>query len=164
MTKARAPLSIAQAVTKVAGLIGWDKAASAVGRKERIVRLWSEPDKPSLPSLEQSILLDAAYIVAGGDGVPIGDAYMRLVGVRSNELTACHDELAATIADASREVGDGLAHAVLITRPGACDAAVQRAIIEVEEGAGKMARLGSLLSRFLTTGAGPGAGSSGGAR
>ena len=43
MTKERAPLTFAQAVTRVAGLLGWEEAARVVERSERTLRLWSEP-------------------------------------------------------------------------------------------------------------------------
>ena len=38
MTKLRCPSSFADAVTRVAGRLGWDGAAQAVGKAERTVR------------------------------------------------------------------------------------------------------------------------------
>ncbi|MEI6419543.1 MAG: hypothetical protein WCO82_10770, partial [Sphingomonadales bacterium] len=75
MTKLRPPLSFDQAVTRVAGLIGWDECAALVGRSARAVRAWSDPDAEASPSIEQALVLDLAYRAMGGEGAPIFEVY-----------------------------------------------------------------------------------------
>ena len=44
MTKRREPLTYHRALTTIAALIGWDRAAAICGVGERTVRYWSDPD------------------------------------------------------------------------------------------------------------------------
>lgn len=44
MTKAREPNTFEDAILRIADRIGWDGAADIVGKGERVVRNWSDPD------------------------------------------------------------------------------------------------------------------------
>jgi hypothetical protein len=70
MTKRRDPLTFHRALTVIAGRIGWDKCAMIVGRSERLVRMWSDPDADSEISIIDALRLDKAFLAAGGDHAP----------------------------------------------------------------------------------------------
>ena len=67
--KLRNPKEFAAAVTRIRARLGEDVCAHAVGRSESLVRKWADPGHPSLPGIEQALLLDTAFI-AGGHGEP----------------------------------------------------------------------------------------------
>jgi hypothetical protein len=149
MTKLRAPLTFAQALTRIAGLIEWAEVARIVGRKERAVRLWSEPDKACSCTLDQARDLDAAYRAAGGDGAPLLDAYAYQLEVQVNRAEACRRELAAEIEEVARETGDAVAHSIAILDPGATPAQHHRALSEVDQAHGALSRLRRRITSFL---------------
>lgn len=136
MTKTRPPLTFELGLTRIAGLIGWDRVAALAGQEERTVRNWSDPDTG--PSAEQiplgtSLRLDAAYRAAGGPDAPMLDCYALRF---ATELGGCgHDlsELAMRIADAAKEGGEALAAAIRAALPGASDEQLARAILEFQE-------------------------------
>lgn len=149
MTKPRAALAFGQAITRIAGLIGWEEAARIVGRKERTVRHWSETDRKGSPTLEQAMQLDVAYIAAGGEGAPILDSYALQIEVMSANALACLQELADDIAEASREAGEAIAFSIAVAKAGAQPPAIHRAIAETEEATGQFTRLLARLKSFL---------------
>jgi hypothetical protein len=119
MTKVRPPLTIPNAITRVAGLIGWDAAAGAVDMIERTVRNWSDPDTPAEIPVWAAIRLDAAYIAAGGDGAPILQCYENLLDIAQAHACADSDALAEQTAVAAKESGDAVAALVRASRRGA---------------------------------------------
>ncbi|MDB5690284.1 MAG: hypothetical protein JWL91_2160 [Sphingomonas bacterium] len=153
MTKVRAPLTFAQAVTRIAGLVGWDEACRIVGRAERTVRLWSEPDQGGSCTLDQARDLDAAYRAAGGDGAPLLDAYAFQLEVQVVHRVACRQELANEIEEVSRETGEAIALSIAILNPAATPAQHHRALAEVDQAHGKMAKLRRRITSFLAVGA-----------
>jgi hypothetical protein len=159
VTKPRPPLTFAQAVTRIAGLIGWTDAATIVGRKERTVRLWSEPDQGGTCTLDQARDLDAAYRAAGGDGAPLLDAYAFQLEVQIALQTGCRRALASDLEAFTRESGDAVASVIPCLDGSASAAQHYRALAEVDECSGKLAklrrRLTSLLSGTLPAGAHP---------
>lgn len=155
MTKLRAPLSFSLAVTTVAGLIGWQEAARITGRAVRTVRHWSESDRHGVPTLDQAIALDSAFIAKGGGFAPILESYARQLDVAMVDVVGCRVGLAEDIAMASRETGDAIGHCIQALQPGATPAQIQRAIVETEEADALFPRLiGRLKALLPGTGAG----------
>lgn len=149
MTKVRAPLSFSQAVTRVAGMIGWDEAARVTRRAMRTVRHWSESDRHGTPTLDQAFALDRAYLAAGGHGAPILECYARRLDVVLAQSVACKIALADDIALTARETADAISCSIHVTQPGASPTAIHRAIAETEEANGACTRLLGRLKSFL---------------
>lgn len=60
--KIRGARSFEKAVQDIIDAIGDDMAAQSVDRSKSLVRKWSDPDAPSLPTIEQALALDRAYV------------------------------------------------------------------------------------------------------
>ena len=78
MTKLREPRTFEDAITRILGDLGAERAAEAVGKSTSMVRQWSDPDVDALPDIRKAARLDAAYAVETGE-MPIGKAYVREV-------------------------------------------------------------------------------------
>lgn len=133
MTKLRAPLSFDQAITRIAGVLGWDFAASLVGRSPRAVRAWSDPDADASPCIEHALLLDLAYRAAGGEGSPIFEVYAAKLDLDAQSASAARC-LPSLTANAARENGEAIAALALASQPGAPIGIRAAAKREVEEG------------------------------
>ncbi|HEX8446254.1 MAG TPA: hypothetical protein VF649_06535 [Sphingomonas sp.] len=164
MTKPRPALTFAQAVTRIAGLIGYPEAARLVGRSERTVRYWSEDDQDGEPRLQDALSLDLAWRAAGGDGAPILDSYAAQLDVAFADDLACRLELTTDIGLAAQDVGEAIQHALAVTASGASPAMVHRAIAETEEARGRLTSILRRLASFLKPAGVAGAGSVGGAQ
>lgn len=149
MTKRRAPLTFSQAITRVAGRIGWQQAARITRRSMRTVRHWSESDKKGTPTLDQALALDRAHLEAGGEYPPILESYARQLDIALMPSMACRAALANDIAAAAREAADAVAFSIQVTQPGMSEAVVHRAIAETEESSNATTRLISRLKSFL---------------
>ena len=137
MTKLRPPVSFYDAVTRIAGRIGWDGCASVTGKAERTVRNWSDPDTGAVPSIEDAFRLDAAYRAAGGGEAPIMSVYALKLD-REAAQAADAEELAAATAVFAKEGGEAMAAMVLASRPGASERDRQIALKEGEEAIGAL--------------------------
>lgn len=73
--KRRDPRTFKGAVTRILGVLGDEACATAVGKSASLIYKWSDPDRDSLPSVEQALALDLAYIAAGEGNAPIGAVY-----------------------------------------------------------------------------------------
>lgn len=133
MTKRRLPLTFENALTKVAGVIGWAVAARICGQAERTVRNWSEPDTSAAISLDAALALDVAFHAAGGDGSPFLSCYS--TRVESNTLAACRgrEALLNCIARVALESGEAVAATMSAALPDASDAHFVIAERELEE-------------------------------
>lgn len=149
MTKARAPMSFSLAITRIAGLIGWEEAARVTDRSERTVRLWSESDAGTMPTLDQAMALDRAYLAAGGGEALILESYGRQIDVAIAAALASQHTLADDIAEAARESGEAIAFSLRVAQPGATTSEIYRAIAETEEANGACTRLLARLKSFL---------------
>jgi hypothetical protein len=118
MTKARAPSTFADAVTRIAGRVGWTAMAEAVGKTERCVRNWSDPDMHREPCLDDALALDALYLEAGGGEAPIASVYLVLLK-RAAQPTPDTEALTGATCRAAKEVGEAVAALVEATQPGA---------------------------------------------
>lgn len=164
MTKPRVPHSWAYAATRVAGRLGHDAAAIVVGRSIRLIERWTTPGDKRLPSLDQALALDAAYLADGGEEAPFMAAYAAQLDIVVAQATACHQSLIEDAAHAARETGDAVASALAVARPGASPRDVHRAVVEAQEMESAAGRLLRRLISFLPPGAGPGAGKTGGSQ
>lgn len=133
MTKLRAPLTFELALTKIAGLIGWDRAAAIVGAAERTVRNWSDPDTSSAVTLDAALQLDVEFRRAGGDGAPMLQCYA--TRLRVDTVAACPSSaaIARAAATAAKEAGEAIAAVIAAAQPGATPAETARAELELEE-------------------------------
>lgn len=109
MTKLREPRSFEDAITRVLGYLGADRAAEAVGKSTSMVRQWSDPDIDTLPNLKQAAALDAACASETGE-MPIGSVYavvaMRLAGGVRNHTPGCPIDRLAELARETSEAID----------------------------------------------------------
>ena len=133
MTKLRTPLTFAAAIHVIADHVGYEQCGQLTGRSERTVREWSDSEKTPLPTVEQCLALDKAFLDAGGGYAPIAESYQRQLEIARSEPLVCRDELTRLLATASRECGDAWAHVLLALQPGAAPAQIHRAMVEIEE-------------------------------
>lgn len=133
MTKLRPPLSFDQAITRIAGVLGWEGAAALVGRSARAVRAWSDPDADASPSIEQALILDLAYRAAGGEGSPLFEVYAAKLDLDAQSAAASR-ALPELTAAAARESGEAIGALALASQPGAPLGVRALAQREVEQG------------------------------
>jgi hypothetical protein len=133
VTKLRAPVTFENALTVVAGVIGWARVAEICGVAERTARNWSEPDTTAGITLEAALRLDVALHAAGGEGAPFFRCYATRLDVES--LAACpgREALIAGAAVASKESGEAVAASLVATKPGARSIDFALAERELEE-------------------------------
>lgn len=133
MTKVRAPLTFENALSQVAGVIGWAKTAHIVGQAERTVRNWSEPDTTAKISLEAALKLDVAFHEEGGEGAPFHDCYATRLDVETLAAVSGREALLAGVAIAAKESGEAVHAAIVAAHPNASHADVVLAEREIEE-------------------------------
>lgn len=155
MTKRRQPLTFADALTRIVGHLTYSEAARILGRSERMIYIWTDPDNDVSPSLDQALALEAAYRASGGVGQPILDAYAFQLDIQVVDQTACHRALTNDIATLARECGDAIATGIGITQTGASASAVHHALVEAEQARSAIGTFIGRLKSFLPRGAGP---------
>ena len=100
--KRRDPRTFKGAVTRILGMLGDEACAAAVGKSASLIYKWSDPDCDTLPSVEQALALDQAYVAAGEGNPPIATVYsLALECGRQSDIPAKHlhtSVLAATAA------------------------------------------------------------------
>lgn len=123
MTKVRPALSLERPINEIATLIGWEGAAAAVSahRGRAIsasgVRNWTDDGRSALPTIQDALALDLAFIAAGGDHAPILQALSAHVGIAlAAAPAACLVLVAADIAD---EAGEAVSAVLKASQPGA---------------------------------------------
>lgn len=162
MTKARTPLTTADAMTRVAGLLGWAEVARIASRSNRCVRNWSDPDHDTSAPIDTARNLEVAYRAAGGEGSPFLEAFAHQVDQQLAAVTACQTALVADCADVSRETGEAIAFSLVLAQPGASPRDALRALAEVEQAETKIRGLVRRISSFLPAVTGSAAGRAGG--
>ncbi len=132
MTKARDPSTFEDAILRIVDRIGWAAAADAVGKGERVVRNWSDPDMDRQPTIDEAMALDAAYLSAGGGEPPL----MAVYGRRLDRLVQAPANSAVLVASSQRaaiEAGQAIAALMAAAQPGASDRDIAIADRETEE-------------------------------
>lgn len=162
MTKLRTPLTFADAMMDVAGVIGWVGARKVVGKSDRLLRRWSEPDQAAVPSLTQALALDRAYRVAGGEGSPFLEALAHQIDVQVAAVTADHRELIDEAAEVARECGEAVAAAIAVSSGHATPLATHHALAQANEAHTAIGALVRRLTSFLPFGTGSDTGKAGG--
>lgn len=154
MTKARTPLTWADAMTRIVARIGYAEARRITGKSERWIYACSDPDGALCPTVAQAASLDAAYIAAGGGDAPFAEALAAHAGHAADRRLACVDALLADIGLAAKEAGEAAAAGIEAARPGASTTTIYRALaeqIDAKRAAGGVIRR---LRSFVTLGAG----------
>lgn len=132
MTKARDPSTFEDAILRIVDRIGWAAAADAVGKGERVVRNWSDPDMDRQPTIDEAMALDAAYLSAGGGEPPL----MAVYGRRLDRMVQAPSD-AAVLVRASQaaavEAGQAIAALMAASQPGASPRDIAAADKETEE-------------------------------
>lgn len=133
MTKARHPLTFHRALTRVAGMIGWDGAAEECGVADRTVRNWSDPDADAEISLRDALRLDIAYQRAGGRGAPLFECYALRLETEGVPVHADADDLVSASASTAKEAGEAVSALIHASRRSASMADRRDARREAEE-------------------------------
>lgn len=149
MTKARDPLTVADAVTDIAKELDWDKAAALFGCTVRLVAAWSDPDDPREPSLKQALALDAAYRAkTKTDYAPIQAAYAHQLD-QLQAPVGNHDALRQHIGAIAKESGDVIGALVVASETNADPGAQKNAALQLDELAEEVARARACLPPTL---------------
>ena len=77
--KLRNPREFSAAITQIRSTLGEATCAEVVGRSTSLIRKWSDPDHPALPSIAQALLLDSAFVAAGHGEPPLAQLYGKLL-------------------------------------------------------------------------------------
>lgn len=149
MTKPRAPLTFALAITTIAGRLGWAETARIARRKVRAVRYWSEEDKTATPTLAQAFALDRAFIAAGGDHAPLLDSYARQLDIQLSRTLADRAALAHEIASTSIEAAEAVSSSIHAMQPDASETLIHHAIKEAADAHSAFQRLLARLKSFV---------------
>lgn len=143
MTKIRHPLTFADAITRIAGRIGWpacvEAASSGRGKPfhERTVRNWSDPDTGTVPDLDVALRLDLAYRQSGGGESPLLAAYALRLQLDLHTPADVEERIAAA-SRAAKETGEGLSALIQAAQSGADEATIELARREVQEAIASM--------------------------
>lgn len=118
MTKLRQPTTFADATTRVADRIGFAACADIVGKGERVIRNWSDPDMDRCPTFDEALALDMAYLDAGGGDPPFFAVYAARLERRLSPA-ADSAEIARATGAMAKEAGEAIAASVAASMPGA---------------------------------------------
>lgn len=135
MTKLRPPLSVNAALNRIAGQVDgdWLTMAEAIGKKERTVRNYSDPDTPEEISARDAIALDILFQQHGGEGAPIFETYALQLETERAEVFATQAEIARRVQRSIKENAEAAQAQIACFVPGADAADYTRAIRETEE-------------------------------
>lgn len=148
MTKARAPLSIEDAIIRIAAQVdgGFRRMAEIVGRERRTVQNWSDPDTPEQVPVDCAIALDLAHIAAGGTGAPIFEAYALKLELADAAKFGDRHQLLRHAQELARETGEANAAIIGAAHPAASAADRQIALKEATEARAKLDEVIPLLA------------------
>ena len=119
--KLREPNSFAAAITRIKRRLDDEQCATLVNRSPSLIRKWTDPDLAVWPNIAQAVILDAAYMTAGGGEPPILEAYQELVEAISNEPPPEPADLILSVLSLQAAVGDlseAIADSRSVTSPG----------------------------------------------
>jgi len=135
VTKLRAPLSIEQALQRIAGQLagGVHTMAEFAGRQPGTIRAWMDPDRPEQVTLDAAIELDLAYQAEGGKGAPLFEAYATRLQLAEAARFSDRHRLLDHAHGVAKEGGEAIAAIIAAARPDATDADRREAHREVAE-------------------------------
>ena len=133
MTKVRAPLTFDNALSRIAGQIGWPAMAAATERKDRTVRNWGDPDTGESCPIDCALALDLAYGKGGGEGAPMFEVYALRLEADRAEIYADQAELTRRAIAGIKETSEAASAQLACTLPGATPADLVKAVRETEE-------------------------------
>jgi len=138
LTKRREPLSIDEAMARIAGKVpgGWIALAKHVGKHERTVRKWGDADTDDEITLSAAIALDTLYQKSGGAGRPLLTAHEDLVDAARAVAFADQFEVVRRLSEFVKESSDAKQALLRIALPDSCISdrhLAQRELMEVRE-------------------------------
>jgi hypothetical protein len=135
MTKRRAPLSIDEALVRIAAQIpgGFDGLAELVDKAPSHVRAWGDPDRREEIPVKHAITLDLAYQEHGGAGAPIFETYAARLELAEARKFADRIALLAHTADVIKEGGEAHSALVRACKPCAGPTEIRSALSEASE-------------------------------
>lgn len=135
MTKVRPPLTIENALFRVLGAIGVERAREVTDRSEDYLRALSDPDTRYRLTCDDAWKLDLEHHTVTGDGYPIFETLGLMLAAEGAERFASHVELARTAVHVIKEGGEAHAALVGISVPGADPVQLRDTLRELEESA-----------------------------
>ncbi len=135
MTHRRAPLSVEQALQRIAGQLpgGVEAMAEVAQRQPGTVRNWMNPERDEQVSLEAAIELDLAFQAEGGTGAPLFEAYATRLQLAEAARFADRHRLLDHAHGVAKEGGEAIAAIIAAARPDATAADRQAAHREAAE-------------------------------
>lgn len=152
MTKLRPPLTIENALFRVLGTIGLERAAEVTGRGADYLRSVSDPDNRYRLTIADALTLDLEHVATGGAGFPIYETYGLLLEAARAERFSDAAAIARRAIRVIKEGGEAHAALVAASQPGATDADRAAALRELEEAA---CELTAAMALLRPTGQGP---------
>jgi hypothetical protein len=148
VTKQRTPLSVEQALQRIAGQLpgGVDQMAAVSHRQPGTVRAWMDPDRPEQIALECAIELDLAYQAEGGSGAPLFEAYAAKLDLAEAGRFAERHRLLDYAHGVVKEGGEAHAALIAFARPGATEHDRRHALKEASEAYEKLRDILPLLA------------------
>lgn len=141
MTKSRHPNTFQDAIIRIVDRIGWDGAADVVGKGERAIRNWSDPDMDREPTIGEAFELDAAYLEAGGSAPPpMMAVYSTRLSIRRAKPSD-RAAIAVATSTAAKEIGEALAASVAAAQPDSGPIVLRDAEREIGEAIGALKTL-----------------------
>ena len=134
MTKRRAALSYELALTKIAGLVGWERCAEVLDQSERTVRNWSDPDARAGIRMDAAEILDLEFQACGGSGSPLLECLALRQKSAAAQMWGSSEAITVAAAKSAKEGGEAIAAAIAAARPDADDTDYAIAERELEEG------------------------------
>lgn len=123
MTKLRAPLSIEQALQRIAGQLptGVEAMAAVAQRQPGTIRAWMDPDRTEQVTLDAAIALDLAFQAEGGSGAPLFEAYATRLQLAEAARFADRHRLLDHAHGVAKEGGEAIAAIIAAARPDATE-------------------------------------------
>lgn len=151
MTKTRTPLSVEQALQRIAAQVagGVEEMARIAQRQPGTIRAWMDPDRAEQVSIEAAIELDLAYQDHGGRGAPLFEVYGAQLELAESRRFADRHRLLDYAHGVIKEGGEAHAALIAYARPGATDFERRFAHKEVSEAYEKLRDILPLLEADL---------------
>lgn len=137
MTKRRKPVTIENALLKVLGELGLERAAEITGHAGGYLKSLTDPDTRYRLTVEDAIKLDLAYRAEREEGVagvyPLYEAYGLILEVAGASRFATAEQLHRHAARVAKEGGEASAALILASLPNATPEHRKAALKELED-------------------------------